>query len=105
MAVSAQDMPLQVSRCRGSSSAQGRSVLAQSLTCAGNQNYADCFNAQKPVGDAETMAKWADLKMLRVVNKPDLVPTVSHFTYLGLLHHCIADIIKTYQPRASFQCL
>ena len=72
------------------------------MRCAGNQQYADCFDAKKPVGDTETMAKWADLKMLRVVNKPDLVPTVSRYAYLGLLHDCLADITKGNQPRPSF---
>ena len=77
----------QAFQCRESSLAQVIRILAESLMrCAGNQKYAERFNAQKPVGDAETMAKWADLKMLRVVNKPDLVPKVSHRTYLGLLH-------------------
>ncbi len=45
---------------------------------AGNENYAKCFDAPQPVGGPDVMAGWADLKMLRIVNQPDIVPTVSH---------------------------
>lgn len=47
---------------------------------AGNDNYAKCFDAPQPVGGPDALAGWADLKMLRIVNKPDIVPTVSHST-------------------------
>lgn len=47
---------------------------------AGNKNYADCFDAPQPEGGPDDLAGWDDLKMLRIVNEPDIVPTVSRHT-------------------------
>ena len=79
--------------------------LTRHLKLAGNENYAKFFDAPKPVGGPDVMAGWADLKMLRIVNKPDIVPTVSQCPCLALvclsraLRH--ADVSRLIAPYAK----